>query len=406
MPSNWPQIAAYDSPEEYDQVLPNGWRLARIESIFEQLSVGKRFEKKTTLDNGKIPVIDQSESGIIGWHDEAPGIYASQDRPVVTFANHTCEMRWVEHPFSVIQNVFPMIGKDKVCDTRFLYYGTKGRVHLEEYKGHFPDYRRKWIAVPPLAEQQAVASFLGALDTKINLNRQTNKTLEEMARAIFKDWFVDFGPTRAKMEGRSPYLAPEFWNLFPEKFDEEGTPESWTRRPLIDLCQLKRGYDLPTDLRTEGQYPIVSSSGVSGYHAQAMADAPGVVTGRYGTIGQVFFVETDFWPLNTSLYVKDFKGNSRRFVFHTLSGLDFQQYSDKGAVPGINRNDLHQSPVVIPSARIQGAFEDVLSPFWKQATLNESEANTLAQTRDLLLPKLMSGELRVRDAEHVGGQVV
>ena len=82
--------------------------------------------------------------------------------------------------------------------------------------------------LPPLAEQDAIASILGALDDKIDLNRRMNETLEAMARAIFKDWFVDFGPTRAKMEGRAPYLAPEIWALFPDRLDDEGKPEGWS----------------------------------------------------------------------------------------------------------------------------------------------------------------------------------
>ena|ERR1700733_5016979 len=165
------------------------------------------------------------------------------------------------------------------------------------------------------------------------------------------------------------------------------------------LMPAKTRYDLPTAERTNGRFPIVSSSGFSGYHAAAMAPAPGVVTGRYGTIGKVYFIETEFWPLNTALYVKDFKGHSPRFVFFTLQGLDFQQFSDNGAVPGVNRNDLHRAPIVLPSDDIQDAFEEALSPLCARMAANDHECATLAQMRDLLLPKLMSGEIRVRDAE-------
>ncbi len=84
------------------------------------------------------------------------------------------------------------------------------------------------IPAPPVSEQKAIASVLGALDDKIELNRRMNETLEAMARAIFKDWFVDFGPTRAKLEGRLPYLAPDIWSLFPDRLDEEGKPDGWT----------------------------------------------------------------------------------------------------------------------------------------------------------------------------------
>src|SRR5690606_701651 len=105
----------------------------------------------------------------------------------------------------------------------------------------------------------------------------------------------------------------------------------WKEVSLGEVIELKRGYDLPKDKRIPGSIPIVSSSGVSDFHAEAMVKGPGVVTGRYGTIGEVFFVNEDYWPLNTTLYVRDFKGNDPRFISYFLKTLDFQAYSDKGA---------------------------------------------------------------------------
>ncbi|MFG1350126.1 restriction endonuclease subunit S [Xanthobacter autotrophicus] len=255
------------------------------------------------------------------------------------------------------------------------------------------------ISVPDKTKQTAIASILGALDDKIELNRQMNETLEAMARAIFKDWFVDFGPTRAKIEGRAPYLAPDIWSLFPDRLDEEGRPEGWQHCRLLDLCELKRGYDLPIAHRGVGSVPIISSSGLSGTHNRSMAKAPGVATGRYGTIGEVFFIEEDFWPLNTALYVCDFKGSAPRFIFYILGSIDFMIYSDKGAVPGINRNHLHEHVVIRPSPEVEMQFASILEPFWQRQRLNKLENASLAATRDLLLPMLMSGKIRVKDAE-------
>jgi type I restriction enzyme S subunit len=261
------------------------------------------------------------------------------------------------------------------------------------------DFFRLKIPMPQRAMQVAIGSWYMEISRKIDLNRRMNETLEAMARTIFQDWFVTFGPTRAKQEGRPPYLAPDLRSLFPNRLDDDGKPEGWLRGTLLDLCQLKRGYDLPTSQRVTGPFPIISSSGVTDFHDRAMVNGPGVVTGRYGTIGEVFFVEGAFWPLNTALYVADFRWNSRRFVFYTLRLLDFRQYSDKGAVPGVNRNDLHRAPVILPPPLVQQAFERTLAPSWERIAANERESETLAAVRDLLLPKLMSGELRVKDAE-------
>lgn len=140
----------------------------------------------------------------------------------------------------------------------------------------------------------------------------------------------------------------------------------WLSCTLGDIIELKRGYDLPQQKRCQGTVPIVSSSGVSDYHVEAMVKGPGVVTGRYGTIGQVFYINDDFWPLNTTLYVRDFKGNDPRFISYFLRKLDFLAYSDKAAVPGVNRNHLHQAQIIIPAdlgeqraiAHILGTLDD------------------------------------------------
>ena len=111
----------------------------------------------------------------------------------------------------------------------------------------------------------------------------------------------------------------------------------WSEVRLGEVIELKRGYDLPKRARADGPFPIVSSSGISGNHAEAKVRGPGVVTGRYGTLGQVFYVATDFWPLNTSLYVRDFKGNNKRFVALLLESMDLAQHDGAAAVPGLNR---------------------------------------------------------------------
>lgn len=279
----------------------------------------------------------------------------------------------------------------------FLRFAS-GTTHQTIY---FPEVKAFHVCLPPRDEQRAIAHVLGTLDDKIELNRRMNETLEAMGRALFKSWFVDFEPIRAKAEGITPTYAPALWSLFPGTFDPDDSPTGWRCGALLDLCELKRGYDLPTTQRSPGSYPIVSSSGVSGFHSIPMAQAPGVVTGRYGTIGEVYFINEPYWPLNTALYVRDFKGNCPRFVFYALQQIDFLQYSDKAAVPGINRNHLHQAPMAIPPLPVQQAFDRLLTPIWAKQEANKAESATLTALRDTLLPKLISGELRVKAAEKI-----
>ncbi|GAA5110724.1 restriction endonuclease subunit S [Alloalcanivorax gelatiniphagus] len=158
----------------------------------------------------------------------------------------------------------------------------------------------------------------------------------------------------------------------------------WKKCLLGDLVELKRGYDLPTSSRIPGDYPIVSSSGISGTHVEAKVKAPGVVTGRYGTLGQVFYLKEDFWPLNTSLYVRDFKRNHPRFIAYFLGSLGLASSNAAGAVPGLNRNHLHQLEVSAPDyetqervASILVAYDDLIENNMRRIEILEEMARRL-----------------------------
>ncbi|MGY0638982.1 MAG: restriction endonuclease subunit S, partial [Paraglaciecola chathamensis] len=154
----------------------------------------------------------------------------------------------------------------------------------------------------------------------------------------------------------------------------------WLHQTLGDLIELKRGYDLPKRLREEGLAPIISSSGISDYHSQSKIKSPGVITGRYGTIGEVFYSDIDFWPLNTTLYVRDFKGNDPKFIYYFLKTIPFQQYNDKAAVPGLNRNHLHMAEVVSPTdIKEQRHIAHILSALDNKIQLNRQTNQTLEQ---------------------------
>lgn len=221
-----------------------------------------------------------------------------------------------------------------------------------------------------------------------------------MARALFKDWFFDFGPVRAKMEGHEPYPPPaDLWQLFPERLDDEGKPERWELVRLDDALVLQRGFDLPASARTHGRYPVMAASGINGYHDKYMVKGPGITTGRSGVLGRVFLIHGDFWPLNTSLWVKEFKRVSPYYAFELLRGLDFEMFNAGSAVPTLNRNHVHNLPIVLPPRKPIDASDEQVMPMRTAQKKNEDECKFLAQLRDTLLPKLISGELRIADAE-------
>lgn len=156
-------------------------------------------------------------------------------------------------------------------------------------------------------------------------------------------------------------------------------PDGWTSLRLGDVLTLKRGYDLPAQKRREGPVPVVSSGGVTGFHDKPKVEPPGVVIGRYGSIGDVHFVTEPFWPLNTALYVQDFKGNDPQWCAALLQTIDYAAYSDKTSVPGINRNHLHQQLVMRPAHEEQERIAWVLASLDDRIENNRRIAETLDQ---------------------------
>ncbi|MBS1541874.1 MAG: restriction endonuclease subunit S [Bacteroidetes bacterium] len=187
----------------------------------------------------------------------------------------------------------------------------------------------------------------------------------------------------------------------------------WKEYKLGEVINLKRGYDLPNAERKSGNYPIVSSSGITDYHSSFMKQPPGVVTGRYGTIGKLFYINEPYWPLNTTLYVTDFKGNDPKFIYYFLQSFDFEKFNDKSTVPGINRNDVHTEVVNIPEFNEQTAIAEVLSSLDDKIDLLHRQNKTLEQLAETLFrqwfveeaeesweEKTISQIIEVRDGTH------
>ena len=221
------------------------------------------------------------------------------------------------------------------------------------------------VKVPPLSEQKAIAQVLSSLDDKIDLLHRQNKTLEAITETLFRQWFI------------------------------EEAEDSWEDGTIEDLFVLQRGFDLPTRNRLEGVYPIFAASGFSGNHAEFKVKAPGVTTGRSGLLGKVFLVLDDFWPLNTSLYIREFKKGTPIFSYFFLKNLDLEAFNAGSAVPTLNRNHVHQLAVLIPPKILVETFESKARQSFEKIQFNEVQIRTLEKLRDTLLPKLMSGEVRV-----------
>jgi len=241
------------------------------------------------------------------------------------------------------------------------------------------------VPVPSIPEQRAIAYILGTLDDKIELNRRMNETLEAMAQALFKSWFVDF-------------------DLFCDQGIQDSplgeVPVGWKVRRLGQVLELRYGKGLKEDDRQSGNVPVYGSNGQVGWHNESLVKAPGIVVGRKGNPGTVTWVPTDFFPIDTTFYVEPIGGiRSMAYLFHALRLLDLPPLGADSAVPGLNRNMAYMSDILVPPASIISEFDRYTDPLMRRVYNNLEQSRALATIRDALLPKLLSGEMRVKEAQ-------
>jgi type I restriction enzyme S subunit len=270
-----------------------------------------------------------------------------------------------------------------------------------------------WV---PLREQRAIAHILGTLDDKIELNRRRNETLEAMARALFQDWFVDFGPVRAKVAGRQPYLPADLWQLFPGSFDDEGRPQGWVFGRLGEVADHPRRSVQPEHIAPGTPYialehmPRQSISLAEWGVADDLESAKHQFFSGEILFGKLrsYFHKAGVAPVDgvcsTDIVVISPKAlDWFGFVLGHVSGSAFVEYTDAGStgtkMPRTSWSHMASYEVILPPQGVAAAFNQRVSPLVKSIRNAIHEAKSLAQLRDTLLPKLISGELRIKDAE-------
>ena len=269
------------------------------------------------------------------------------------------------------------------------------------------------IPIPPPRIRNEITALLGALDDKIDLDRRTNETLEAMVRALFRDWFVDFGPTRAKMAGQTPYLASEVWELFPDRLDDEGKPEGWNFSSIYDVASVVYGAPFASSLfNTQGEgIPLVrirdlpsEKPGVwtTENHPKGFKILPGmIVVGMDGEFRAHLWGGEEAWLNQRVCIFLPNEGISSVFLRETIiPQLKFIEDTEVATtVIHLGKGDINEFTAIVPSRGLMSSFNDAAEVFYEKIVRNKQEARTLVQLRDLLLPKLMSGEIRIRDAE-------
>ena len=255
--------------------------------------------------------------------------------------------------------------------------------------------------IPCPREQRAISGIVGALDDRITLLRETNATLETIAQALFKSWFVDFDPVRAKMEGRTPEGIDEATAaLFPDGFEasELGeVPRGWQPIRLDSFLELAYGKALKAENRNPGPVPVYGSGGVTGWHDTPLIDSPSIIVGRKGTVGSLYWESRPFYPIDTVFYVK--AKRPLTYCHQLLKTLGLDGMNTDAAVPGLNRENVYRLLVPDVPAEMLAAFDTSASALRDSIDHNEAQAQTLSVLRDTLLPRLISGQLRLPEAQ-------
>ena len=229
--------------------------------------------------------------------------------------------------------------------------------------------------IPPLPEQKSIAQILSSLDDKIDLLHRQNKTLEALAETLFRQWFL---PASAGQAG------------------VEEAEEGWETGKLGDVIELVYGKGLKEEIRTGRGFPVVGSSGVVGYHSEFLVECPGVVIGRKGTLGRVIYLFENFFPIDTTYFVKSRVNSEGLFYeYFLLKSLNFEDMNSDSAVPGLNRDLALSTEIKIAPFDKLKQYNNYCASLFEKLKQNNSQIRTLTRLRDTLLPKLMSGEVGV-----------
>lgn len=259
------------------------------------------------------------------------------------------------------------------------------------------------IIAPPLAEQQGIAEVLQRLDDKIELNQRMNATLGTMAQALFKSWFVDFDPVRAKLDGRAPIgLDQATAALFPSRFEHKTDgiiPCGWSHKKWGQVATLEYGKGLRDYREDGGKYRVFGTNGPIGWHDEFICEGAGIVVGRKGAYRGIHYSPDSFFVIDTAFFLKPLQPVDINWCYYELVRLDINSMDSGSAIPSTSRDDFYGLRVTVPPLGVQAAFGEIISRFSAKIAANDKQSRTLATLRDTLLPKLLSGELSVSALE-------
>jgi type I restriction enzyme S subunit len=351
------------SPRPFLRTINVLWGKVDLTTI-DQMDFTEEEAKRLSLKPGDLLICEGGEIGRSAvWNRPDEGI---------CYQNHVHRLR---RKHNEIVPDFVMYWMQAAFLLLRLYGGVGNKTTIPNLSGS--RLKQLLIPVPSFLEQRAIGAVLSKIQAAVEVQDKIVATLKELKAATMAKLF------REGLRGE------------PLKQTETGEmPESWLIKRFGDFATLHRGYDLPVHQRNSGKVPVVGSNGIVGYHDKAMVKGPGVCTGRSGTMGLSFYCETDFWPLNTALFVVDFHGNDQLFVHYFFERFDFEQFAAGVSVPTLNRNLVHETMIAVPNLEDQIQIASTLQDIDTAITLAEKRCTTLKSLFSSILHLLMTGRVR------------
>lgn len=383
---------------------PNSWRRCRIAEVTEKAATwNPRNDPRETIRYVDVSGISREELRIVAETNysatQAPSrarkIVKTGDTIVATVRPTLRRIAQVPASFDgeIVSTAFCVLrpNRDQMAPD-FLFFATQldavmSGIAALETGASYPavrdsDILEQLIPVPPLAEQREIAAVLNSTRSSLLHEGGCESAAVDFESAAMRALF-----TRG-LKGEA------------QKATEIGSvPQSWRVGTIGEMARFQRGFDITKSEQADGQVPVVSSGGIKSYHNIAGAVGPGVLIGRKGSIGLLHFVETDYWPHDTTLWCTDYLGNVPKFVFYRLHSIDMKRLDSGAANPALNRNFLHKEMVSWPAPEEQREIVALLDAIDRKIDLHRRKRVVLNDLFKALLHKLMTGEIRVADLD-------
>ena len=321
-------------------IMKEKWEIKKFESCINKVIYTNKIQKNDFLPEGNYPIVSQEEGLINGFWTDEKDVFKIK-KPIGLFGDHTRILKYIDFDFVLGADGVKILEPIDNVDSKFLlYYLTWFDVPSLGYSRHYKLLKEISIPIPPLPIQESIIKELDVLYRLKDLQEQQLTEYDNLAKSTF-------------------------YSMFGDPIENE---KGWEMLDLIDVVHLQRGHDLPISKRKEGNIPIYGSNGVVGYHNE-MKKESGIITGRSGTIGKVFYSNHPFWPLNTTLYSINTNGNNIIYLTFLLNEFKLDRFYNGTGVPTLNRNVIHKEKIINVPLSLQADFANRIEKIEAQKDL-------------------------------------